>query len=236
MPPTVTMAGGLGTPGLRPGDDVGAVALRLLRGRAFEPADRTALPGGHGLSRAEREPAARSRDDLPLSATPRAGAGRAVRRGGGPGGCAPRPVWRRPNCAAGRSGWRGCVRRRRAWRRANRSARTPTKPELREREQKDARGRIPDKLSTRERMRRTLTTQRGRRLYEQRRWMIEPVFGQTKENRGIRRFQRPRLQHLRQRVETNRGQPQPAQALSPPAAPTPARAGCHALHRGAALL
>ena len=52
------------------------------------------------------------------------------------------------------------------------------------------RGRIPAGLSTRERMRRKLTTQRGRRLYEQRRWMIEPVFGQIKENRGIRRFQR----------------------------------------------
>ena len=52
------------------------------------------------------------------------------------------------------------------------------------------RGRIPAGLSTRERMRRRLTTKRGRRLYEQRRWMIEPVFGQIKENRGIRRFQR----------------------------------------------
>ena len=52
------------------------------------------------------------------------------------------------------------------------------------------RGRIADGLSTREQMRRTLTTKRGRRLYEQRRWMIEPVFGQIKENRGIRRFQR----------------------------------------------
>ena len=52
------------------------------------------------------------------------------------------------------------------------------------------RGRIPAGLSVRERMRRTLTTKRGRRLYEQRRWMIEPVFGQIKENRGIRRFQR----------------------------------------------
>ncbi len=53
-----------------------------------------------------------------------------------------------------------------------------------------ARGRIPAQLSTRERMRRRLTTKRGRRLYEQRRWMIEPVFGQIKENRDIRRFQR----------------------------------------------
>ncbi len=52
------------------------------------------------------------------------------------------------------------------------------------------RGRIPDGLSLRERMRRTLTTKRGRRLYEQRRWMIEPVFGDIKENRRIRRFQR----------------------------------------------
>ena len=52
------------------------------------------------------------------------------------------------------------------------------------------RGRIPAGLSLRERMRRKLTTQRGRRLHEQRRWMIEPVCGDIKENRGIRRFQR----------------------------------------------
>ena len=39
-------------------------------------------------------------------------------------------------------------------------------------------------------MRRRLTTKRGRRLYEQRRWMIEPVFGDVKEKRGIRSFQR----------------------------------------------
>ena len=52
------------------------------------------------------------------------------------------------------------------------------------------RGRIPAGLSVRERMDRKLATQRGRRLYEQRRWMIEPVFGDVKENRGIRRFMR----------------------------------------------
>ena len=51
------------------------------------------------------------------------------------------------------------------------------------------RGRIPAGLSVRERMDRKLATQRGRRLYEQRRWMIEPV-GDVKENRGIRRFMR----------------------------------------------
>ncbi len=52
------------------------------------------------------------------------------------------------------------------------------------------RGRIPAGLSVRERMDPKLATQRGRRLYEQRRWMIEPVFGDIKENRGIRRFMR----------------------------------------------
>ena len=46
------------------------------------------------------------------------------------------------------------------------------------------RGRSPAGLSVREQMRRKLTTKRSRRLYEQRRWMIEPVFGQIKENRG----------------------------------------------------
>ncbi len=52
------------------------------------------------------------------------------------------------------------------------------------------RGRIPAGLSLRERMARKLATKRGRQLYEQRRWMIEPVFGDVKENRGIRRFMR----------------------------------------------
>ena len=42
------------------------------------------------------------------------------------------------------------------------------------------RGRIPAGLSVRERMDRKLATQRGRRLYEQQRWMIEPVFGDVK--------------------------------------------------------
>ena len=51
------------------------------------------------------------------------------------------------------------------------------------------RGRITTALSPCERMRRMLTTKRGRRLYEHRHWMIEPVFGDIKENRGVRRFQ-----------------------------------------------
>ena len=41
-------------------------------------------------------------------------------------------------------------------------------------------------------MRRVLATERGGGLYKQRQPMIEPVFGQTKHNRGIARFQRRR--------------------------------------------
>ena len=61
------------------------------------------------------------------------------------------------------------------------------------------RGRIPAGLSVRERMRRTLTTKRGRRLYDG--WMIEPVFGQIKEN-AASAASSERFQRLRQRVET----------------------------------
>jgi hypothetical protein len=39
-------------------------------------------------------------------------------------------------------------------------------------------------------MRRVLATERGGSLYRQRQPMIEPVFGQTKHNRGIDRFHR----------------------------------------------
>ena len=39
-------------------------------------------------------------------------------------------------------------------------------------------------------MRRVLSTDRGRELYEKRRRSIEPVFGQIKHNRGITRFRR----------------------------------------------
>ena len=39
-------------------------------------------------------------------------------------------------------------------------------------------------------MRRVLATERGAELYRKRQGMIEPVFAQTKFNRGIDRFQR----------------------------------------------
>ena len=72
--------GRLGAESVRAVDDGRAAALRLLRGRALEPPDRAALPRGHRLPRADREPAARPRHDLPLSAAARASAGGTVRR------------------------------------------------------------------------------------------------------------------------------------------------------------
>ena len=57
------------------------------------------------------------------------------------------------------------------------------------------RGRIPAGLSRRERMARKLTTKPGRAEYARRKAIVEPVFGQTKEARGFRRF------HLRGRLK-----------------------------------
>ena len=50
------------------------------------------------------------------------------------------------------------------------------------------RGRPPAGLSVAERMRRTLRTKRGRRLYARRKAIVEPVFGQIKQGRGFRQF------------------------------------------------
>lgn len=50
------------------------------------------------------------------------------------------------------------------------------------------RGRPPADLSVAERMRRTLRTTRGRRLYARRKAIVEPVFGQIKQGRGYRQF------------------------------------------------
>jgi len=49
-------------------------------------------------------------------------------------------------------------------------------------------GRIPLGLSVADRMRRTLRTKRGRRLYAKRKVTVEPVFGQIKQGRGFRQF------------------------------------------------
>jgi hypothetical protein len=50
------------------------------------------------------------------------------------------------------------------------------------------RGRPPAGLSVADRMRRTLRTTQGRRLYAQRKAIVEPVFGQIKQGRGYRQF------------------------------------------------
>jgi transposase len=50
------------------------------------------------------------------------------------------------------------------------------------------RGRIPTRLGLRDRMRRTLSTRRGQRLYARRKVLTEPVFGLIKRARGFRQF------------------------------------------------
>ena len=50
------------------------------------------------------------------------------------------------------------------------------------------RGRIPNHLSPRDRMRRKLHTKRGRQRYALRMATVEPVFGQIKQGRGFRQF------------------------------------------------
>ena len=52
------------------------------------------------------------------------------------------------------------------------------------------RGRIPQRLSPRDRMERKLLTKRGRALYKMRGVLVEPVLGQVKEGQGFRRFMR----------------------------------------------
>jgi transposase len=50
------------------------------------------------------------------------------------------------------------------------------------------RGRIPRGLSPKQRMQRKLGTKKGARIYARRKAVVEPVFGQTKEARGLRRL------------------------------------------------
>jgi transposase len=55
-------------------------------------------------------------------------------------------------------------------------------------------GRIPKGLTLRQRMERKLMTKRGRKLYKKRGQTVEPVFGQIKDNRGIRHYMRRGLE------------------------------------------
>jgi hypothetical protein len=51
-----------------------------------------------------------------------------------------------------------------------------------------SRGRIPSGTTVQERMARKLRTKKGKREYSKRKGTVEPVFGQIKEVRGLRRF------------------------------------------------
>jgi transposase len=51
-----------------------------------------------------------------------------------------------------------------------------------------SRGRPPDDLTTKERMARKLRTKKGRVTYAERKWIVEPVFGQIKRGLGFRQF------------------------------------------------
>ena len=56
------------------------------------------------------------------------------------------------------------------------------------RRQRAPTGRIPKNLSGKDRMRRRLATQHGKRRYLERQASVEPVFGATKQARGLRQF------------------------------------------------
>ena len=59
------------------------------------------------------------------------------------------------------------------------------------------RGRCPADLSAKQRMARKLRTKKGRKIYAQRKGMIEPVFGQIKPARGFRQFLLRGLEKMR---------------------------------------
>ncbi len=51
-----------------------------------------------------------------------------------------------------------------------------------------ARGRIPQDMTPKDRMRRKLCTKKGQEIYSKRKSTVEPVFGQIKQARGLRQF------------------------------------------------
>ena len=108
---------------------------------------------------------------------------------------------------------------------SNRQRQDAYEVRLREREQKDARGRQPG---------RTLDPRADAAHADDQAWPSALRTASLDDRTGLRPDQgeprhpplpATRLRGLRQRMETDRRQPQPAQALSPPAAPTLARAG-----------
>jgi hypothetical protein len=59
------------------------------------------------------------------------------------------------------------------------------------------RGRTPGNLTVKETMARKLATKAGKAVYSRRKVIVEPVFGQIKEARGLRRFLLRGLQKVR---------------------------------------
>ena len=59
------------------------------------------------------------------------------------------------------------------------------------------RGRIPKGSTVKDRMSRKLRTKKGRETYSKRKGTVEPVFGQIKEVRGLRRFLLRGFQNVR---------------------------------------
>ncbi len=75
------------------------------------------------------------------------------------------------------------------------------------------RGRIPQCLSPRDRMRRKLQTKRGRERYALRMATVEPVFGQIKQGRGFQQFLLRGLEKVKRGMIADLHRPQPAQAV-----------------------
>ena len=75
------------------------------------------------------------------------------------------------------------------------------------------RGRIPSRLSPRDRMRRKLQTKRGRQRYALRMETVEPVFGQIKQGRGFRQFLLRGLAKVNREWLAHLRRPQPAEAV-----------------------
>ena len=72
---------------------------------------------------------------------------------------------------------------------------------------------IPDQATVRERMAAKLQSPNGKKVYSKRKEIVEPVFGQIKEARGLRRFLLRGLELGAGGVELDLYHPQPVEAV-----------------------
>ena len=75
-------------------------------------------------------------------------------------------------------------------------------------------GRIPASATPLQLMERKLSTKAGHAIYARRAVTVEPVFGQIKENRRVRRFQRRGLRPVSCKWKLVTATPQPPQAVA----------------------